>query len=365
MPIPAPPHASAPVDGSTVPEHRSWRRTLFRYHATGTRQAVEQLLLTLLPLVAGFWLMERSVDVSYWLTLALAVPTAGFLVRAFIVMHDCAHGSFVESRRGNEIIGFATAVLTLTPFTHWRREHALHHAGSGDLDRRGHGDIFTLTKEEYLARTPWGRLKYRMYRHPLVQFGVGPLYVLVIRWWQLVHSAVAGGNGTRAQVLDAGILLTVIGLALAVGGRTLLLVYVPPFLLAAATGIWLSHVQHQFDETYWERHEDWDYSAAALQGSSHYRLPRALEWLTGSIGLHHVHHLDPKIPSYNLRRCHDENSREFSVAPELTLRESLATPSLRVWDTEQRRLVPFAAMTPNRGGAPEAPPGHPPPPRSL
>ncbi|MEJ7813283.1 MAG: fatty acid desaturase [Gemmatimonadaceae bacterium] len=319
------------------------RQALRGYRARAARPAAAQLATTLIPLTSLFWLMHRSLTLPYWVTLSLAVPTAGFVVRAFIIMHDCAHGSFTRSRRVNEVIGIFTGAIALTPFAHWRREHALHHAGSGDLTRRGHGDITTLTIEEYLARDRWGRLKYRLYRNPLVLLGVGPFFLLFNRVQQLVQSATGYKQPTGAQPLDMAMLGIVALTVLVVGPKTLALVYIPAFVIGAFAGIWLSHIQHQFEDAYWEDHGDWDFTSAALRGSSYYRLPRALEWITGSIGLHHVHHLDPKIPNYNLRQCHEENGI-FQGVPELTLRGSLRTLRLRLWDPQQGRLVGFDAI---------------------
>ena len=342
--------ASSPahVPAADAPEpadpSRGWQRAAARYRSSSTGNGVFQLCTTLIPLGILLTAMHWTLGISYLLTLALSVPAAGFLVRTFIIMHDCSHGSFMPSRRANEVIGFITGVLTLTPFAQWRRDHALHHASSGDLDRRGHGDILTLTVEEYLARDWWGRLKYRLYRNPIVLFGLGPLYLLVSQRWRS-----PGGSTTRRKqftsvhATNAAILAGVVGFSFLIGLKALLLIYTPVFLIAAAAGIWLFYVQHQFEDTYWEGHATWEYASAAMEGSSYYKLPRVLEWMTGSIGLHHLHHADPRIPSYNLRRCHDENE-EFQHATQITLRGSLRTASLRLWDTERGRLVGFSAL---------------------
>ena len=323
---------------------RSWQRAAARYRASSTAIGIRQLCTTLIPLGALLTAMHWSLGVSYYLTLALSVPTAGFLVRTFIIMHDCSHGSFMPSRRANEIVGFITGVLTLTPFAQWRRDHALHHASSGDLDRRGHGDILTLTVEEYLARDRWGRLKYRLYRNPVVLFGLGPLYLLVSqRWRSPSGGATRRKQFTSVQATNAAILVGIIAFSIFIGPKALVMIYAPVFLIAAATGIWLFYVQHQFEETYWEGHATWEYASAAMEGSSYYKLPRVLEWITGSIGLHHLHHADPRIPNYNLRRCHDENA-EFQHATEITLRGSLRSASLRLWDAERGRLVGFDVL---------------------
>jgi omega-6 fatty acid desaturase (delta-12 desaturase) len=338
--VSTPAESTAPGLGAGA--QRSWQRTTARYRASNTRRGVVQVCTSILPLIALFVLMYASLDGSYWLTLALSVPTAGFLVRTFVIMHDCGHGSFVPSRRANDIVGFIAGVLTVTPFEQWRRDHAMHHASSGDLDRRGHGDVATLTVEEYLGRTRWGRLKYRMYRSVFVLFVIGPPYILVMRHWRGFTGDPRDRIGVRAADATLGALLVL--LSLTVGLKAVALIYVPVYLLAGAVGHWLFYVQHQFQDTYWERHAEWDYADAALRGSSYYRLPVALEWITGSIGLHHVHHIDPRIPNYNLRRCHEEND-EFHRVTQLTLRESLRTARLKLWDAKRECLVGFDALS--------------------
>ena len=322
---------------------RSWQRALASYRISHTGRAMLELAVTLIPLVTLVSVMFWVRPLSYWYTLALAIPASAFLVRTFIIMHDCAHGSFSPSRRMNEITGFITGVLTLTPFAQWRRDHALHHASSGDLDRRGHGDIITLTIDEYLARDRWGRLKYRLYRNPVVLFGLGPLYLIIHQRWRSRGLASGAMQANSVRATNVAILVMVAALSLVAGPWAVLVVCLPVFLLAASGGIWLFYVQHQFDGTYWERNGEWDFHTAAIQGSSYYRLPRPLEWITGAIGLHHLHHLEQRIPSYNLRRCHDATA-ELHAATEVTLRESFRAVSLKLWDPDQRRLVGFAAV---------------------
>ena len=336
--------------GPTPSPLRGWQSTTAPYRASSTARAAVQLCTTILPLGALVALMYAMLDVSYWITLALAVPAAGFLVRTFIIMHDCGHGSFVPSRRANEVIGFITGAITLTPFAQWRRDHALHHASSGDLDRRGHGDVLTLTVDEYLARSRWGRLKYRMYRSPFVLFVLGPIFLLFVR--HLPSAGIARTTKTKVEsrATTAAIAAIVLALMLVIGWKAVLLVYGPIILIAGATGNWLFYVQHQFEDAYWEAHEGWDYAEAAIKGASYYRLPRVLEWMTGRIGLHHVHHLDPKIPNYHLRRCHDENGVLQAVTV-LTIRESIRTASLKLWDAEHRRMVGFRALRSRRAVA--------------
>jgi omega-6 fatty acid desaturase (delta-12 desaturase) len=278
---------------------------------------------------------------AFWPIFPLVVPAVFLLVRLFIIQHDCGHGSFFASRRANDLLGRALGVLTLTPYTFWRSSHAIHHAGSGNLDRRGPGDITTLTVREYRALSPIRRLLYRIYRHPLVLFGVGPFYLFVIRnriptanpfRHPKIWGSILGTNATLAAFVTA--------MLLTVGGRAFLLAYLPVILLAAATGIWLFYIQHQFEHAYWATSPDWDFHEAALQGSSFYDLPAALHWLTGSIGFHHIHHVCSKIPNYRLRDCFDQNP-EFRRVRHLTLRDSLKCAGLALWDEERQLLVAF------------------------
>jgi acyl-lipid omega-6 desaturase (Delta-12 desaturase) len=319
---------------------RGWQSTTAPYRASSTARAVVQLCTTILPLAALVAVMYAMLDVSYWITLALAVPAAGFLVRTFIIMHDCGHGSFVPSRRANEVIGFITGAITLTPFAQWRRDHALHHASSGDLDRRGHGDVLTLTVDEYLARSRWGRLKYRLYRHPITLFVLGPIFLLFVRHLPAAGIALTTKTKIESRATTAAIVAIVVAFTLAIGWKAVLLVYGPIILIAGATGNWLFYVQHQFEDAYWESGEEWDYATAALHGSSHLVLPPVLQWFTGSIGLHHVHHLAPRIPNHKLQRCHDSTPL-LQSAPVLTLRSGVAALKLSLWDEEQRRMVRF------------------------
>ena len=318
-----------------------WRSVVARYQRPDVGRAVFQLVSTLALLATGFYLMYRSLALPYWVTLLLAVPVAGLLVRTFIIMHDCAHGSFIPHRRINDAIGYVTGVLTLTPFGQWRRDHALHHASSGDLDRRGHGDINTLTVREYLARTPRGRLRYRAFRHPFTLLGLGPLHLIVGQRFR--PRSVATGDKQIASVwwTNLGILVGLVTFSLLIGVKATLLVFFPAMYIAAAAGVWLFYVQHQFEDTYWEEHAEWDYATAAMAGSSYFKLPGILNWFTGNIGLHHVHHLGPRIPNYKLRAAHEENPI-FHKVTVITLRQGIAALALTLWDEDQKRLVRFA-----------------------
>jgi omega-6 fatty acid desaturase (delta-12 desaturase) len=316
-----------------------WKSIVSRYQQSDTRRSIGQVVTTLLPLLTLFYVMYRSLALPYWTTLLLAIPTAGFLVRTFIIMHDCAHGSFLPSKRANGIIGWITGVLTLTPFSQWRHDHALHHASSGDLDRRGHGDVPTLTVREYLALPRGGRLKYRLLRNPLVLFGLGPIH------WVLTNRIPTSGSDARHRrgvwSANAAILGLVVAISLWVGWRVIALVYGPAMYIAAAAGIWLFYVQHQFEDTYWQDHREWDYATSAIRGSSYLKLPAILGWFTGDIGLHHVHHLGPRIPNYALEQCHEENALFHDVTI-ITLAQSVRTLRLTLWDETRQQLVGFS-----------------------
>jgi len=307
------------------------------YARSDLGRALLAVATSVVPFVALWVVMYLALGVSYVLVLVLAVPTAGFLVRTFILFHDCAHGSLLRGRRANARLGAVLAVMVLTPFARWRHEHAIHHATVGDLDRRGTGDIGTLTVNEYNARPRRARLAYRLMRNPLVMFGLGPFYEMLLapRWVRpsarpKIQRSVWGTN--LALAVAFGVLCWLLG------WRTVVLVNAPLIALAGGVGIWLFYVQHQFDHTYWRRSPTWNNTDAALRGSSYLRLPKVLQFFTGSIGLHHVHHLNTKIPSYNLQRAHDDESMLRSV-PATSLWEGLRAVRLKLWDEDAGRLV--------------------------
>jgi omega-6 fatty acid desaturase (delta-12 desaturase) len=293
--------------------------------------------------------MYFSLEVSYWVTLAMALPAAGFLARIFIIQHDCGHGSFFKSTRANDRLGFLCGILTMTPYKHWRQSHAIHHRSSANLGKRGIGGIGTLTVNEYRERSLWKRLCYRVYRHPLVLFGVTPFFNFVVAqrfmFTKYSRKEWASLHWTNLVLGSLAILLI-----LTIGPKAMLAVYVPVIALASSIGTWLFYVQHQYEHTYWVQDEGWDYTSAALRGSSYYKLPGVLRWFTGNIGYHHVHHLSPRIPNYSLKRCHEENP-VFQQATVLTLASSLRTASLRLWDEETGRMVGFESI--DRSSRPE------------
>ena len=340
-----PEHPSVLTDHApdrTRAEH--FRRLVEPYWGADPRRSVVQLLTSAI-FFFGLWaLMLASLEVGYWLTLLLAIPTAGFLMRLFMIQHDCGHGSFFASRRARDMVGFCIGVLTLVPYEYWRKTHAYHHAHAGNLDLRGFGDIDTRTVREYLALSPGRRLAYRTYRHPLVLFLVGPAFHFLIKHrypWDVPRAWTQAWRSvwrTNAALLAIGV-----GMALTIGLGRFLMVQIPLTLMACSLGVWLFYVQHQYEETYWHRREDWDYYDAALQGSSYLVLPKPLQWLTANIGLHHVHHLSARIPNYRLQECM-EAVTEFQRVTRVTLRDSFRLARLSLWDEEAERLIGFSDL---------------------
>jgi omega-6 fatty acid desaturase (delta-12 desaturase) len=329
------------------PDMSGWRTIVARYQGSSVGPAFLQMATTLIPLGLCLWAMHASLALPYIVTLLLAVPTAGFLVRTFIIMHDCAHGSFLPWRGVNEVLGFITGVLTLTPFAQWRRDHALHHASSGDLDRRGHGDVNTLTVREYLALDPAARLRYRIFRHPAALLGVGPLHLMVNQRFRPRGTATGSKQLWSVWHTNLALAVLITAFSFLIGFKAVVLIYLPAMYIAGAVGVWLFYVQHQFEDAYWEPHQEWDYVTSAIRGSSHLDLPRVLRWFTGNIGLHHVHHLGPRIPNYNLQRCHNENPL-FHQVTRITLRQAVSVLRLSLWDEEQRKLVSFREVVPTQ-----------------
>lgn len=318
-----------------------WRVAVAPFTGPDARVALFQLVTTLALLALSFTVTYQVALRSVPAALLLAPLSAGLLVRTFIFMHDCAHGSFLPWRAASEATGFVTGVLTLTPFGQWRRDHALHHASSGDLDRRGNGDIPTLTVREYLARSARARRVYRMVRHPASLLLVGPLHLALGQRTRSRGKATGAAQLRSVWATNVAIALLAGLVVLVFGWRALVLVYLPAYYLAAMAGVWLFYVQHQFEDAYWASAGEWDYATAALYGSSHLRLDPVLRWFTGNIGLHHVHHLAPRIPNYRLQRCHDA-SPLLQTAPVVTPRSGLAALRLALWDEEQSRMVRFA-----------------------
>jgi omega-6 fatty acid desaturase (delta-12 desaturase) len=321
-----------------------WNAMLASYRQPVLWKSVVQLASTALLLGVLWFAMLWSLEVGYWLTLLLALPASLMLVRLFMLQHDCGHGSYFRSRRANNLIGSVLGVFTLVPYAYWRRTHSLHHAGSGNLDARGFGDIDTLTVREYLSLPPFKRLLYRLYRHPLVLLLVGPTWQFVLkhrlpldipRDWKR--------EALGVQVSNLGLASVVALMWMTVGIERFLMVQLPITLLAGSIGVYLFYVQHQFEDTYWRYREAWNYYAAGLEGASHLVMPKPLQWATASIGLHHIHHVSSRIPNYHLQRCYDTHP-ELRQVTKLTLLQSVKTLWFTLWDEDERRLVGFREL---------------------
>lgn len=309
---------------------------------TRTATSVRQLINTLLPL-ALLWIGAYvSLSVSYWLTLPLTVLTASFLVRTFIIFHDCCHQSFFKSRKANDWLGSITGVLTHFPYEQWKNAHNIHHATSGNLDKRGIGDMWVMTVEEYTASSPLRKLAYRLYRNPFVMLALGPILVFLISN-RLNRRGAKRRERLNTYLINAAIVAFNGGLGALLGWKSLLLVQAPILWIAGMMGIWLFYVQHQFEESYFEKDDKWSFVKAAVEGSSYYRLPRLLQWITGNIGFHHVHHLNPKVPNYNLEKAHLAIP-PLQQAMTITLRTSLRSLRFRLWDEENKTFIGFREL---------------------
>jgi acyl-lipid omega-6 desaturase (Delta-12 desaturase) len=331
------------------PNAQSLPRLLASYRDPSLRRSLGEIAWTALPLAALWASMWALMHVSYGLSIILAIPAAGFLVRLFMIQHDCGHGSFFRHRGINDWVGRVIGIVTLTPYDYWKRTHAAHHASSGNLDRRGIGDVNTITVTEYLAMNWRGRLGYRLYRHPAVMFGLGPSYLFLLQ-----HRAPLGlmrGAGwspwISTMATNAGIALAAAALMWLIGVGPFLLIHLPIAILAASIGVWLFYVQHQFEETEWAHDASWSHPEAALHGSSHYDLPLVLRWFTANIGVHHVHHLNSRIPYYRLREVLQKHP-ELSEVGRLTLWQSLRCIRFALWDESAHRLVSFSALRQRR-----------------
>ena len=335
-----------PAQPKVHAENAAWKEIVEKYQKPSPWRAVWQIIDTLVPYALLWYLMYRCLSISWWLVLPLAVLAGALLIRVFIIFHDCGHGSFFKSRIANDTVGFIAGVLTFTPYYHWRWEHAIHHASSGHLDRRGVGDIWTLTVQEYLESTRWRKFAYRLARNPIVMFVIGPLYLFFVR--QRIPSSTASRRERHSvHAMNAAVLAMAVALSLVFGIKNYVLIQLIVLMVAGSAGVWLFYVQHQFEDVYWERGEDWSYTAAALQGSSFYKLPRILQWFSGNIGFHHIHHLSPRIPNYNLEKCHKADPLFQKVKP-ITFLSSLKSLTFRLWDEERKRLVGYRHLRERR-----------------
>lgn len=333
-----------PNSSSTTakPDTSAWKEIVARYQKSSVRRATWQIVNTLVPYTALWYLMYLSLRVSWWLVIPLAVLAGAFVVRIFIIFHDCGHSSYFKSRRANDIWGFITGVLTFSPYHHWRWEHAIHHSSSGDLDRRGTGDVWTLTVQEYLESSRWKKFAYRLARNPIVLFVLAPVTLFLV-----LHRVPKRRAPLRERLsvyfTNLALLFIAGGLSWVFGFKNYVIIQLTVLVVAGSAGVWLFYVQHQFEGVYWERSENWDYAEAALKGSSFYKLPKVLQWFSGNIGFHHIHHLSPRIPNYHLEKCHDAEPLFQTVKP-ITLLESFKSFTFRLWDEQKRKLVGYGHL---------------------
>jgi omega-6 fatty acid desaturase (delta-12 desaturase) len=323
----------------TIQNTKNLRKEIAPFEKSTVKESVWQIINTVVPFIILWYLAYISLPVSYWLALVPIVIAAGFLTRIFIIFHDCTHHSFFKSRRANRIIGTCLGVLTIFPFDQWGHEHSVHHATSGNLDKRGTGDIWTLTVDEYLAAPLRLRLAYRFYRNPLVMFGIGPIYVFVIK--NRFNRKGAKKKERMNTYLTNVLIVTVMGLlSWAVGWQSFLIVQGSTFFVSGSVGIWLFYVQHTFEDSYFVEDKEWEYVKAAVEGSSFYKLPKLMQFLTGNIGFHHVHHLSPRVPNYKLEEAHN-NTLPLQKVPTISLATSLKSLRFRLWDEESKNFVNF------------------------
>lgn len=319
-----------------------WKQAVKDYQQSDLRISLWQMLNTIGPYFILWYLAYRSLEIHYGLTLVLAFIAGMFAFRTFIIFHDCGHGSFFKSQRANDIVGFLTGILTFTPYYAWRHSHAVHHASSGDLDRRGVGDVWTLTYEEYKTLPRWKRIGYRLYRNPFVIFVIGPtIDFVVLQRLPSVNASEKPREKNSVHITNAILLGIFLVMGFAIGFREYIAVQLPIIAFASSMGVWFFYVQHQFEDAYWERHENWDFASAALHGSSYYELPKLLQWFSGNIGFHHIHHLSPRIPNYKLEECHKTNEI-FQVKP-LTLKTSLKSLRIRLYDEDRHKMIGYHA----------------------
>lgn len=327
---------------NSLDEQTNWTKELAQHNKSVLRKSVWQLVNSIVPFVLLWVLSYLSLSLSVWLSIAIAIPAAGFAIRIFIIFHDCCHQSFFKRKKTNAIIGTITGILTFFPYEQWKNEHSIHHATSGNLCRRGTGDIWILTTEEYLSLSWWKRMGYRLYRNPLVMFGLGPIFLFLIGY-RLIRKNSRRQERINTILTNVALVLLVGLLCWTLGWKQILIVQGSILYLSGVAGIWLFYVQHQFEGTYFERSHGWDYQSAAMKGSSYYQLPKILQWITGNISFHHIHHLDPKVPNYNLQKSHETiSARQF--VPAVRLLQSLQTLRYRLWDENSKQFVGYRAL---------------------
>ena len=332
-------------------EGRSWEKVIMRYNHPELRKSIWQIFNSVVPYIFMWYLMYRSLNYSYVITLLLSVVASGFLIRIFIIFHDCGHGAFFSSRKANEAVGMIMGIIAFTPYYKWHQQHKIHHATAGNLDKRGIGDVWTMTVDEYRNSSRWTRFFYRSFRNPFILFSIGPLVVI------LIQNRTSQKNMTKHDKLNVYLTNTLIlamafGISMLIGFKAYLLIQIPIIIVAHIAGLWLFYIQHQFDETSWERDPLWDYKTAAIKNCSYLKLPTVLQWFTGNIGFHHVHHLSPRIPNYNLERCHFENEIFREIKP-VYLLETFRALRLSLWDESTHTMISFRRLfSPHKSAKP-------------
>ena len=334
--------SSEPQSGPHPEPPASWKEIVRRYQLSSKGKSIWQMTNTIGPYLLLWVAMYFALSVSWWLVIPLAILAGAFLIRTFIIFHDCTHSSFFKSKRANEIVGFITGVLTFTPFRQWRWEHTVHHSSAGDLDRRGMGDVWTLTIQEYLESSRWRRFAYRLSRNPVILFGIAPLFLFLL-YQRIPTKGAKPAVKNNLHLTNLVLLAIAIGLSFVFGFWNYVIIQLIVLTVASVSGVWLFYVQHQFEDVYWERKEDWDYQKAALEGSSFYKLPKILQWFSGNIGFHHIHHLSPQIPNYQLENAHKAEPMFNEIKP-LTIRTSLKSINFRLWDEENRKLTGYGVL---------------------
>jgi omega-6 fatty acid desaturase (delta-12 desaturase) len=319
----------------------NWRKAVRDFQKPEINRSIWQLVNTSVLYIILWGLMVYSLNYAYWITILLAIPAAGMMVRLFIIFHDCGHGSFFTSSKANHWVGSIIGVFVFTPYYYWRQSHAVHHATAGNLDKRGVGDVWTMTVEEYLGASPWQRFKYRVYRNPFVMFVLAPLLMFLFAH-RIPLASFKKRERNSVHWTNLYLLIYIVVLSLLIGFKQFVLIQIPILWIASAAGVWLFYIQHQFEGVYWDRSENWDFVKAGLEGSSFYQLPKVLQWFTGNIGFHHIHHLSPKIPNYKLEPCHT-STPIFQIKP-ITLLGSMKSLAFRLWDEKQRKLVGYHAL---------------------
>ena len=323
----------------TQAEEKSWQKITMKYSQPDLRKSVWQLVNSIVPYFLMLYLLYRSLEYPYWVTLLLSIPAAGFLIRIFIIFHDCGHKAFFKSQVANNIIGKITGILAFTPFYKWHGQHWVHHATSANLDKRGIGDVWTMTLDEYLQSTRWQRFIYRAFRNPFVMFFIGPVFIVFVTN-RLTKRTMSQKEKRNIYFTNLILLGLVTAVSLVIGLKALLLIQLPVILISHSIGVWLFYIQHQYDEVLWVRNTEWDYKSSALHGSSFLKLNPVFQWFTGNIGFHHVHHLSPKIPNYNLAKCHYENEIFNDIKP-IILLSTFRALSLNLWDEANMRMIGF------------------------